>query len=198
MFFLYTVSHVHGITKTCLYIFDPLQPHFHIIKLGFTGVYFIFLISAQNIECGYSLEPPRRGGSNDYPQSIFEQKYEKYQFLLSENLQLWRWTFLYIYLNRRVFVMNSFSFFDCFVDQLAYSKFVLNVLLTIHLYNEILVAGSGGQSIACKYLLHCHYRWCCLNLCSRDCFVHGSWTFLPPLCCLLGAEVWSFDVYIHL
>ena len=112
-------------------------------------------------------------------------------FFLSENLQLWRWTFLYIYLNRRVFVLNSFSFFDCFVDLLAYSKFVLNVLLTIHLYNEILVEGSGGQSIACKYLLHCHYRWCCLNLCSRDCFVHGSWTFLPPLCCLLGAEVWS-------
>ena len=31
----------------------------------------IFHISAQNIECGYSLEPPRRGGSNEYPQSMF-------------------------------------------------------------------------------------------------------------------------------
>ena len=30
-----------------------------------------FLISAQNIDCGYSLEPPRRGGSNGYPQSMF-------------------------------------------------------------------------------------------------------------------------------
>ena len=30
----------------------------------------IFLISAQNIDCGYSLEPPRRGGSNEYPQSM--------------------------------------------------------------------------------------------------------------------------------
>ena len=27
----------------------------------------IFNISAQNIDIGYSLEPPRRGGSNDYP-----------------------------------------------------------------------------------------------------------------------------------
>ena len=27
----------------------------------------IFHISAQNIDCGYSLEPPRRGGSNEYP-----------------------------------------------------------------------------------------------------------------------------------
>ena len=47
------------ITKTCLYNFDPLKPHFYIVKLGFTGVYIIFLISAQKIDCGYSLEPPR-------------------------------------------------------------------------------------------------------------------------------------------
>ena len=31
----------------------------------------IFLTAAQNIDCGYSLEPPRRGGSNEYPQSMF-------------------------------------------------------------------------------------------------------------------------------
>ena len=31
----------------------------------------IFHISAQNINCWYSLEPPRRGGSNEYPQSWF-------------------------------------------------------------------------------------------------------------------------------
>ena len=31
----------------------------------------IFHISAQNIDCGYWLEPPRRGGSNEYPQSMF-------------------------------------------------------------------------------------------------------------------------------
>ena len=30
----------------------------------------IFHISAQNIDCGCSLEPPRRGGSNEYPQSM--------------------------------------------------------------------------------------------------------------------------------
>ena len=59
------------ITKTCLYNFDPLKSHFYIVKLGFTGVYIIFLISAQNIDCGYSLEPPHRGGSNEYTQSMF-------------------------------------------------------------------------------------------------------------------------------
>ena len=47
------------ITKTCLYNFDPLKPHFYTVKLGFKGVYIIFRISAQNIDCGYSLEPPQ-------------------------------------------------------------------------------------------------------------------------------------------
>ena len=60
-----------SITKTCLYNFDPLKPHFYIVKLGFTGIYIIFLITAQNIDCGYSLEPPQRGSSNEYPQSMF-------------------------------------------------------------------------------------------------------------------------------
>ena len=59
------------ITKTCLYNFDPLKPHFYIVKLGLQGYTLFFLISAQNIDCGYSLEPPRRGGSNEYPQSMF-------------------------------------------------------------------------------------------------------------------------------
>ena len=31
----------------------------------------IFHISAQNIDCGYSLKPPRRGGSYEYQQSMF-------------------------------------------------------------------------------------------------------------------------------
>ena len=37
----------------------------------------IFHISAQNIDCGYSLEPPQRGGSNEYPQSMFSSKNKK-------------------------------------------------------------------------------------------------------------------------
>ena len=37
----------------------------------------IFHISAQNIDCGYSLEPPRRGGSNEYPQSIILSRDKK-------------------------------------------------------------------------------------------------------------------------
>ena len=37
----------------------------------------LFYISAQNIDCGYSLEPPRRGGSNEYPQSMFLSRIKK-------------------------------------------------------------------------------------------------------------------------
>ena len=34
----------------------------------------IFHFSAQNIDCGYSLELPRRGSSNEYPQSMSRNK----------------------------------------------------------------------------------------------------------------------------
>ena len=40
----------------------------------------IFLSFAQNIDCGYTLEPPRRGGSNEYPQSMFWSKNKKNRY----------------------------------------------------------------------------------------------------------------------
>ena len=57
---------ISAITKTRLYNLDPLKPNFYIVKLGFTGVYIIFLILLKNIDCGYSLELPRPGGSNKF------------------------------------------------------------------------------------------------------------------------------------
>ena len=84
------------ITKTYLYNFDPLKPHFYIVNMGFTGVYIIFHISAQNIDCGYSLEP----------------------HVLSRNIKNIRGFYLKFfgflevkfstYLHRRVFVMKAF------------------------------------------------------------------------------------------
>ena len=35
---------------------------------------------AQNIDCGYTLEPPRRGDSNEYPQSMFWNKNKKNRY----------------------------------------------------------------------------------------------------------------------
>ena len=92
------------IMKACLYNFDPLKPHFYIVKLGFTGVYIIFLFLLKNIDCGYSLELPRRGGSNGYPQSMFWAEIWK----ISEFF-IWKFSFfggkISVYLNRRVFIM---------------------------------------------------------------------------------------------
>ena len=56
----------------------------HVVKQEFTGVYIIFLISAQKIDCGYSLEPPLQGGSNEYPQSMFLAEIWKILKFLSE------------------------------------------------------------------------------------------------------------------
>ena len=38
------------------------------------------IFSAQNIDCGYSLEPPRQGGSNEYPQSMFLAEIRKIMY----------------------------------------------------------------------------------------------------------------------
>ena len=40
----------------------------------------IFHIPAQNIDCGYSLEAPRRGGSNKYLQSMFWAEIRKIMY----------------------------------------------------------------------------------------------------------------------
>ena len=54
-----------------LKILPPRNENFQIKKSN------IFHISAQNLDCGYSLEPPRRGGSNEYPQPMFWSRNKK-------------------------------------------------------------------------------------------------------------------------
>ena len=97
-----TVLMVHAIiTKTCLYNFEPLKPHFYIVKLGFTGYTLFFLISSQKHRLWYSLEPPRRGGSNEYLQSVFWAEIWKISEFLSENFQFLEVKFS-TYLHREV------------------------------------------------------------------------------------------------
>ena len=69
-------------------------------------------MSAQNIDCGYLLEPPRRGGSNKYPQSMFLSRNNK------NNVYNCKPQFYYIKvgfkgvkLYRRVFVLVSYCQF---------------------------------------------------------------------------------------
>ena len=56
------------IMKICL---CNIQRLFSGVKENFIGKNDVFNIFAQNIDCGYTLESPRRGGSNEYPQSMF-------------------------------------------------------------------------------------------------------------------------------
>ena len=58
-----------SITKTCLFKYtENFTTKNEIFQIKNSD---IFHISAQKIDCGYSLEPCRRGGSNEYPQSMF-------------------------------------------------------------------------------------------------------------------------------
>ena len=77
----------YTIRKTCPCKVYPLKPHIYIVKLGYAGEYLFFLFLLQNIHCGCSLEPPRRGGSNVYPQSTvyLSKNKKKYQNLSNEN-----------------------------------------------------------------------------------------------------------------
>ena len=51
-------------------------------------IFDIFLIFAQNIDCGYTLELSRRGGSNEYPQSMFWIKNKNQRTIGPENAHL--------------------------------------------------------------------------------------------------------------
>ena len=60
-----------NITKTCLFnILKILPPNNEFFFFRYKILIF-FLNSTENIDCGYSLEPPQWGGSNEYPQSVF-------------------------------------------------------------------------------------------------------------------------------
>ena len=90
---------------TRLYSFDSLKPHFYTVKLGFTGVYIIFLFLLKIIDCGYSLELPQWGSSNKYPQPMFWAKIWKISEFLSKNFHFLV-VKISIYLNRHVLVMS--------------------------------------------------------------------------------------------
>ena len=70
----------------------PHYTHFYIARLGYAGVYLFFLFLLQNIDCGYSLKPPHRGGSNVYPQSVscakIKKKYQNFSIESFKFLQL--------------------------------------------------------------------------------------------------------------
>ena len=101
-----TEPNLEAITKTRLFTYFE---NFTTIKIKNFQIKNpnIYHISAQNIDYGYSLDPPRRGGSNEYPQPMFWTEIRK------KNVYPCKPQFYYIKvgfkgsnLYRRVFVMN--------------------------------------------------------------------------------------------
>ena len=114
-------------TKTCLYNFDPPKPHLHIVKLGFTGVYIIFLNFAQKHRLWYSLEPPRRGGSNEYTQCMsWAEMWKTSEFFIwifsvfgGEIFYMFELAFSYCHHNHFIWFTCCFFFYFCDVSLVA-------------------------------------------------------------------------------
>ena len=62
---------------------------------------FIFLIFAQNKDCGYTLEPPRRCSFNEYPQSMFWSKNKKDRYTPAyPSFAILKWGIMGVYITR--------------------------------------------------------------------------------------------------
>ena len=98
------VSHALRKHAYNVYNFDPLTPHLYIVKLGFTEVYIIFLISAQKHRMWVLVEAVLMSTHN----LCFEQQYEKYQKFLSEKFQ---------FFGGKIFSIfdfhNGYMYFNC-------------------------------------------------------------------------------------
>ena len=119
-FFFFVVFFWFAITKTRLYNADPLKPHFNIVKLGLQGYpYFFYFCSKHRLWVFVRT----RGGSNEYPQSVFFRNMKNISFS-SENFQFWfggggggagggggGGIKFSVYLNRCVFVMASLTLY---------------------------------------------------------------------------------------
>ena len=71
-------------------------------------MFYIFPIFAQNIDCGYTLEPPCRGGSNEYPQFLFWGKNKKSRYNpVNPSFTIFKWGLKGYTLHGHVFIMKS-------------------------------------------------------------------------------------------
>ena len=149
---------VASITKTCLCSFDPIKPHFYIVKLVFTGYTWFFLFLLKNIDCGCSLEPPHRGGSNEYPQAMFWA-------------EIWK--------NNRLILSESFNFLVVkFSIHLNRHFFVMWWVLPATVITSLAISGWG--KMLCFLVVSSHrcfisvFLW---FLCSRSCYTDELETF---------------------
>ena len=101
-----TDAQTKNITKTCLFKYTK---NFTTKKWKFSDKKKsdIFHISAQNIDCYYSLEPPRRCGSNKFPQYMFWAEIRKIMYTsVNPSFTIWKLDLRGSKLYRHVFVIN--------------------------------------------------------------------------------------------
>ena len=92
-----------SITKTYRYNFDPLKPHFYIVKLGFTGVYIIFVISAQKHRLWVLVR------TASIPTIYVLSRKMKNIRIFYPKIAIFLVVKFSVYLKRRVFVMGSYD-----------------------------------------------------------------------------------------
>ena len=98
--------------KHAYIILTPLNPALYSKTRVYKGIHYFILFLLKNIDYGYSLEPPHRGGSNEYPQSMFWAEIWK----ISE-IFIWKFSFFFVVkfsvcLNRRVFVICDWAMWE--------------------------------------------------------------------------------------
>ena len=127
---------IYHITKTYLYNFDPLKAYFYIVKLGFIGVYIIFLISDQKHRLWVLVRTawPRRflRVPTIY---VLSRNMKNIRVFYLKIFSIWRW-------NRHVFVMiqqtqtkNNIS--DDDAETHIYIRIVTTDLAYVRLYYSL-------------------------------------------------------------
>ena len=138
------------ITKTCTETFTTKNWKFTVKHSD------ILHISAQNIDCTYSLEPHRRGGSNEFPQSMFlGRNKKKYVSPCKPHFYYIKWGLRGSKLYRHVFVMHEMK--------LRVKGSVAGLVWTPQISNESAIASSDSQIklLKLKYTIG---AWNCIFL----------------------------------
>ena len=146
------------ITKTCLYNFDPLKHHFYIAKLGFAGVYIIFLISAQKHRLWVLVRTASPRRFKRVPTVyVLSRNMKNIRIFYLKIFSFWRWNFLHK-LNRRVFVMSPRS--NSQNGNTKNNQHQNQRLRTVR--SKILFCGQNTKSTI---------SYCCSNTKSTECYV---------------------------
>ena len=124
-------------------------------KRGIYKIFFLFL--HKNIYCGYSLEAPQTGTSNEYPQHMFSWRNKKISvFFCWKNCRIWSYTNCSNY-NKihictiTIWIVNKFllvedQIWKYFLIKLKYVSSGWNMKMT---NRWVLPCGKVGSSNAC-------------------------------------------------